>query len=413
MHCVCPTKNAAYTCIDAMRCISLPKRVRLTKLQELQVCRQHSLYPDWKHRELSDWAHSEFGLAKAPSIPTISKMLKREARLREMPPDFLGSKKAPSAARMLLETFLVETVLEFESRKVAMSGGVLRWLAREYADYLGIPVSKQPKFTKNGWQSHFMARYGLTKRRGHGEIGSVDIDAARRKALQLRAEIGRFHPDNVFNMDEAAFFFRQTPKYSITLKDAPSLKQKKDRLTMVVATNSSGTEKLPLIFLGKAKTPRWLDEKPAAAVYDGTAKGWMTVKLFQQWLKMVDEVMAEKGRHILLLLDNAPVHKLSEAPEARLTNVTVKMLPPNTTAAIQPMDQGVIAWMKQRFIAARTQEAALRLLDGDADPYTISPAEALEWMCDAWEEMPPEDIKKYWSHAGLYVDRSAIADLLN
>ncbi|GMF33291.1 unnamed protein product [Phytophthora lilii] len=89
------------------------------------------------------------------------------------------------------------------------------------------------------------------------------------------------------------------------------------------------------------------------------------------------------------------------------------MLPPTTTAVIQPMDQGVIAWLQQRFIAARTQEAALRLLDGDPDPYRISPAEALQWMCDAWDELSKEDIRKYWGHAGLNVDRSAIADLLN
>jgi hypothetical protein len=63
----------------------------------------------------------------------------------------------------------------------------------------------------------------------------------------------------------------------------------------------------------------------------------MTVALFRQWLQKVDIVMAGKGRHILLLLDNSPVHKLPEEP---LTNVTVKMLPPNSTAMLQPMDQG-------------------------------------------------------------------------
>ncbi|GMF60959.1 unnamed protein product [Phytophthora fragariaefolia] len=94
-------------------------------------------------------------------------------------------------------------------------------------------------------------------------------------------------------------------------------------------------------------------------------------------------------------------------------NITVKMLPPNTTAAIQPMDPGAMAWLKNRVLAARTREAALRLLDGDDDPYDILPADALEWICGAWEEKPPEDIKKYWRYAGLYADRSEIADLLN
>ncbi|KAK1939178.1 hypothetical protein P3T76_008562 [Phytophthora citrophthora] len=89
------------------------------------------------------------------------------------------------------------------------------------------PLEQWSKFTKNGWQHHFMGRYGLKSRRGHGEIGSVNVDAARQKAKKIRQEISRFHPDDVFNMDEAAFFFRQTPKYSITLKETSSLKQKK------------------------------------------------------------------------------------------------------------------------------------------------------------------------------------------
>ncbi|KAE8876119.1 hypothetical protein PF005_g5754 [Phytophthora fragariae] len=117
----------------------------------------------------------------------------------------MDSKKAPSRERMLLEMYLVEAVLEFEFRKVALLGEVLKSLAGG-VEFVGIPAAKRSNFTKRGWQYHFMARYGLRKRRGHGEIGSVNIDVARRKAQELRAEIGRFHPDDVFNMDEAAFF---------------------------------------------------------------------------------------------------------------------------------------------------------------------------------------------------------------
>ncbi|KAG6963107.1 hypothetical protein JG688_00008310 [Phytophthora aleatoria] len=148
---------------------------------------------------------------------------------------FLDNNTVLSGEKDLLDMHLVETVPELESRKAVLSGEVLRWIAREYADLFCIPVAKQAKFTKRGWQHHFMARYDLRRCKDHGEIGSVDVEHARRKVLSLRAEIGRFHPDDVFNMDDAAFFFRTTPQYSITLNPVPALKQKKDRLTMVVA----------------------------------------------------------------------------------------------------------------------------------------------------------------------------------
>ncbi|KAG3180298.1 hypothetical protein C6341_g7007 [Phytophthora cactorum] len=209
---------------------SLPRRQptsTLTKRQDLQICHQKHKHPNWNHRKLSIWSQKELGLPKVPSIPTVSKILKRKDVLRAMTPYFLDNKTVLSGEKDLLDMHLVETVPELESRKAMLSGEVLRWIAREYADLFCIPVAKQAKFTKRGWQHHFMARYGLRRRKDHGVIGSADVEHARRKVLSLRAEIGRFHPDDVFNMDDAAFFFRATPQYSITLNPAPALKQKK------------------------------------------------------------------------------------------------------------------------------------------------------------------------------------------
>ena len=60
----------------------------------------------------------------------------------------------------------------------------------------------------------------------------------------------------------------------------------------------------------------------------------MTAIVFQQFLEEFDRLMCSRGRHVVLLLDNAPSHRIP----AELTNVKVVMLPPNTTSHIQPMD---------------------------------------------------------------------------
>lgn len=49
----------------------------------------------------------------------------------------------------------------------------------------------------------------------------------------------------------------------------------------------------------------------------------------------LDVRMQGAGRHILLFVDNAPVHIHREV---YLTNVIILKLPPNTTALLQPMD---------------------------------------------------------------------------
>jgi hypothetical protein len=58
--------------------------------------------------------------------------------------------------------------------------------------------------------------------------------------------------------------------------------------------------------------------------------------------------MIRQNRKILLLVDNAPTHALYETTQ--LTNITIKHLPPNTTAHLQPCDQGIINSFKVRNI---------------------------------------------------------------
>jgi hypothetical protein len=59
-----------------------------------------------------------------------------------------------------------------------------------------------------------------------------------------------------------------------------------------------------------------------------------------KYLELLNQRMKRQNRKILLLVDNAPVHSVSN-PEL-LTNITIHYLPPNTTAHLQPADAGII-----------------------------------------------------------------------
>ncbi|KAG6610291.1 CENP-b protein 1 [Phytophthora cinnamomi] len=114
----------------------------------------------------------------------------------------------------------------------------------------------------------------------------------------------------------------------------------------------------------------------------------------------LDESMGEATREILLLLDNAPVHI---PPEDTVANVEVEFLPPNTTAAIQPMDQGVIAWIKRRVLQDCGEEAVWRLCC-ELDPFVVETSDAVTWCSNAWNALDADTIKSCWRHAGLYVE---------
>ncbi|KAF4032568.1 DDE superfamily endonuclease [Phytophthora infestans] len=161
-----------------------------------------------------------------------------------------------------------------------------------------------------------------------------------------------------------------------------------------------------MTILGYGQAPASLSwESPAASVVTQeacrcgiprTSKGWMTVPVFQDWLKELDRRMGHAGRKILFLLDNAPVHI---APETDPDNVELLFLPPNTTAAIQPMDQGVIAWVKRRVLNDCGEEAVWKLCC-EEDPFTIETSDAVMWCNDAWNALDADTIKACWRHAG-------------
>lgn len=167
---------------------------------------------------------------------------------------------------------------------------------------------------------------------------------------------------------------------------------------MAVCTNASGSEKLPLLFLGTAVAPRWLPRKPAHVQYYGTAKGWMTAWMFQQWLVALDERMCAADRHILLLVDNASSHHDSGL---RLTHVRMEYLPPNTTAKVQPMDQGIIHCIKHDVLREKMLHALDYLGEDVADPYKVDLLMAMLWCERAWENISQTTIRNCWLHSGL------------
>ena len=57
--------------------------------------------------------------------------------------------------------------------------------------------------------------------------------------------------------------------------------------------------------------------------------------------------MQRLNRKVILLLDNASVHKI--APGNEPANITVRFLPPNTTSVLQPADAGVIHSFKAQY----------------------------------------------------------------
>lgn len=77
-------------------------------------------------------------------------------------------------------------------------------------------------------------------------------------------------------------------------------------------------------------------------MYKANSKAWMTQDLFTGWLQKFDDEMVAQKRRVVLILDNSTADNV----QPKLLAINLKLLPANSTAKSQPLDQGVIATVK-------------------------------------------------------------------
>lgn len=131
-----------------------------------------------------------------------------------------------------------------------------------------------------------------------------------------------------------------------------------------------------------------------------TAKGYMTTAAFQLWLEHLRAEVQHSDK-IVLIVDNHTSHASAAVQgHARRLNIVLVYLPPNTTHALQPMDQ-----YNQRLNYFRA--AAYRRLVGDIAP-KLSQELGVEVVLSALEELAEnrhKEVVAAWRACGITAAR--------
>ncbi|GBM61898.1 Jerky -like [Araneus ventricosus] len=150
------------------------------------------------------------------------------------------------------------------------------------------------------------------------------------------------------------------PSKSLASKEEasyPGYKKSKDRVSLPVCANASGTDKLPLLLIGKSKKPRSfknINVNSLPVKYRNQRSAWMKSEIFEKWFH--GDFVPHVKQHLaqlnlppkaVLRIDNVPCHP----EEEMLTSGEIRaiFLPANVTSLIQPMDQGMIEAMKGHY----------------------------------------------------------------
>ena len=274
------------------------------------------------------------------------------------------------------------------------------------------------------WAGKVARQAGWRSKALHGEAGSVEVELVADEISKLRDEIKKYNLNNVYNMDETGLFFKLLPNRSYIKekdrKQARGIKmmKAKDRATLYVATNATGTDKVPLCLIGKSKRPRCFDMGPPRLKYFDQAKAWSDSKVFQKWWDFfLNHIRSKTADKVLLIMDNCGPHG-AELKDPH-NQVNVVFLPPNVTSMYQPMDSGVIAMVKKnyRYRLLRNmfeifeereslREAAKRAkmkagTMGLNEGHTPHLKDVMDILFIVWNDIPAQKIRNCWEKSTL------------
>lgn len=309
-----------------------------------------------------------------------------------------------------LDKALLEWFNNQRAQGTPINGPICAAKAKEFFNSLGL---EGPFEASSGWLTRFKQRHGIRELDIQGEKLSGNIAAAEEFCNEFNRFVTEENllPDQIFNVDETGLYWKCLPTTTLAAeneKNAPGYKASKDRITVMCCSNVSGTHKSKLVVIGKAKKPRSFKGSRATNLpvyYYGQKKGWMNKDIFHDWFHKqfcpdVRDFLTSNNlpQKAILVLDNAPSHPHESQLKSADGNISVKYLPPNVTALIQPMDQGVIANLKRHYRSSVLKN--LVDMGGNLKEFFLNNnftiLDAIYECVAAWGKIKPSTLTKSW-----------------
>jgi len=172
-----------------------------------------------------------------------------------------------------------------------VSGSLLEACARQIATELGVTGFKgSPHFIQN-----WAARYNLRNVALWGQGSSADTAGAAKRIAQIRTQLEDHPADRIYDMDKTGLFYRCIPDRSYVQtgqrRQARGTKamKSKDRVTLVLACNATGSHKLPVAMISKAKKPLCFKplRRDCRLPFFSEQSAWMDGIVFKSWFVTV------------------------------------------------------------------------------------------------------------------------------
>jgi DDE superfamily endonuclease/Tc5 transposase DNA-binding domain len=302
-----------------------------------------------------------------------------------------------------LESALNEWQIRMNRKGSTITGYILKQMADKFWDSLPQYSTLPRPSWSEGWLTAFKQRHHISQRMRHGESAGVDRMQLELDLAELRTFLSDYHLDDIYNMDETGLFWKLLPDRTLASEQLPGGKLHKERISVALCCNASGTHKLDPWFIHNRLKPRCfgyhgIKIQTLPLKWRANKKAWMTGKIFRDFLLHFNREIG--GRNAVLLVDGFGPHQtgidLLQDEDITLPNLKIRFLPPNATSLCQPLDQDIIrtwkAYYKKRWLSF-----AIRHFEKEEDPAKhLGILQALRWGIAAWAEVSPATIGNCW-----------------
>lgn len=187
------------------------------------------------------------------------------------------AKKMRKATLSDVDEAMSHWLSQVRSMNVPLSGPIVREKALKFAQQLGHKDFK----ASEGWLNSFRQRHNIVYKTVNGEGNAAPMEDVNTWKEGLPALLSEYEEKDVFNLDETALFFKMMPNKTLAVKTDSCFggKASKERLTILLGANMDGSEKLPLLAIGKSANPRsFKNVRRLPIEYSNNKKAWMTRK---------------------------------------------------------------------------------------------------------------------------------------
>ncbi|NWW53019.1 TIGD4 protein, partial [Pedionomus torquatus] len=300
-----------------------------------------------------------------------------------------------------LEEALMKWYRMAQCLNVPVNGPMLRLKANDFAQKLGHSDFK----CSNGWLDRFKSRYGLVFRvQPIAAAPTTTVDALIPWYQNLLPHyLNYYKPKNVFFIEESGLLYQMLPLSTFAFKgeNCSVGKLSKERITIAVGTSMDGSEKLPLLVIGKNKSPCSLKDVRSLPVdYEANDMAWMTSEVFEQWMHKLDDRFQAQQRQVVILVDSLPAHTEVE----NLKSVKLVFSPPDSSSCIATK-QGVIRSLKVKYRHCLIKRF-VDCVEGNKE-FMLTLLDAIEMLHLCWRKVTPETFVKSYNEAGFKLETKA------